>query len=48
MQAATEPEAVGLLLAPPGAAIFLMSAFALYRVNQNKEEQKLQEKEKDA
>lgn len=35
MQAQSEPEAVGLLLAPPGAALFLMGAFALYRVSQN-------------
>ena len=45
VQVQSEPEAVGLLLAPPGAAIFLMGAFALYRVNQNKEEERLREKE---
>jgi hypothetical protein len=35
MQAQTNPENVGILLAPPGAALFLMVSFALYRILTN-------------
>lgn len=34
-QAQTSPESVGILLAPPGAALFLMASFVLYRVLTN-------------
>jgi hypothetical protein len=37
-QAQTKPEEVGMLLAPPGAALLLIVSFLIYRVTIGKEE----------
>lgn len=38
MQAQTNPEEVGMLLAPPGAALFLILSFLAYRFTVGKDQ----------